>query len=118
MAGDLVAPHVHLGNKSYYFPQLDFQCLIFLMGLLTNTTDWFRIKTMRMWGDQIWAMAGDLVAPHVHLGNQDTEDPHCLDAEFGFCKPISALRLWRFWIISSRSQEIQWSANIFGGLQA
>ncbi|KAJ5712500.1 hypothetical protein N7493_008968 [Penicillium malachiteum] len=40
----------HIVNeiKLYYFPQLDFQCLIFLMGLLTNTTDWFRIKAMKI----------------------------------------------------------------------
>ncbi|CAI7578987.1 unnamed protein product [Penicillium bialowiezense] len=36
--------HIITEIKLYYFPQLDFQCLIFLMGLLTNTTDWFRIS--------------------------------------------------------------------------
>lgn len=40
--------HIVTEIKSYYFSQLDFQCLIFLMGLLTNTTDWFRVKTMRI----------------------------------------------------------------------
>jgi hypothetical protein len=32
--------------RSYYFPQQDVQSLVFLMGLLTNTTTWFRLKTM------------------------------------------------------------------------
>ncbi|KAJ5256817.1 hypothetical protein N7478_012921 [Penicillium angulare] len=40
--------HIVTEIKSYFFPQLDFQCLIFLMGLLTNTTDWFRVKTMKI----------------------------------------------------------------------
>ncbi|KAJ5488488.1 hypothetical protein N7539_003378 [Penicillium diatomitis] len=45
---DVFLDHIVTEIKSYYFPQLDFQCLIFLMGLLTNTTDWFRIKTMKI----------------------------------------------------------------------
>lgn len=32
--------------QSYYFPQQDAQSLIFLLGLLTNTIDWFRVKVM------------------------------------------------------------------------
>ncbi|KAJ6164695.1 hypothetical protein N7470_003367 [Penicillium chermesinum] len=40
--------HIVTEIKAYYFPQFDFHCLIFLMGLLTNTTDWFRVKIMKI----------------------------------------------------------------------
>ena len=32
--------------RSYYFPEQDVQSLIFVMGLLTNSIDWFRVKLM------------------------------------------------------------------------
>ncbi|KAK2744825.1 Cell morphogenesis protein PAG1 [Myotisia sp. PD_48] len=34
--------------SAYYFPDQDVQSLIFLMGLLTNNTAWFRVHTMRI----------------------------------------------------------------------
>lgn len=40
--------HIVAEIRTYYFPEQDCQSLIFLMGLLTNTTDWFRIKVMKI----------------------------------------------------------------------
>ncbi|KKK25189.1 cell morphogenesis protein, partial [Aspergillus rambellii] len=40
--------HIITEIRAYYFPQQDVQSLIFLMGLLTNATDWFRIKIMKI----------------------------------------------------------------------
>ncbi|KAL4949796.1 cell morphogenesis N-terminal-domain-containing protein [Aspergillus filifer] len=40
--------HIITEIKSYYFPQQDVQSLTFLMGLLTNATDWFRVKVMKI----------------------------------------------------------------------
>ncbi|KAJ6096375.1 hypothetical protein N7486_007121 [Penicillium sp. IBT 16267x] len=69
--------HIVTEIKSYYFPQLDFQCLIFLMGLLTNTTDWFRIKTMKilcvmipevdMRRSEVTCHGPDLISPLLRL---------------------------------------------------
>lgn len=69
--------HIVTEIKSYYFPQLDFQCLIFLMGLLTNTTDWFRIKTMKilcvlipevdMRRNEVTCHGPDLISPLLRL---------------------------------------------------
>ncbi|KAJ5894826.1 hypothetical protein N7495_006517 [Penicillium taxi] len=69
--------HIITEIKSYYFPQLDFQCLIFLMGLLTNTTDWFRIKTMKilcvlipevdMRRSEVTCHGPDLISPLLRL---------------------------------------------------
>ncbi|KAJ5800463.1 uncharacterized protein N7518_002531 [Penicillium psychrosexuale] len=73
--------HIITEIKSYYFPQLDFQCLIFLMGLLTNTTDWFRIKTMRilcvlipevdMRRNEVTCHGPDLISPLLRLLQTD-----------------------------------------------
>ncbi|KAJ5918683.1 hypothetical protein N7454_009827 [Penicillium verhagenii] len=69
--------HIITEIKSYYFPQLDFQCLIFLMGLLTNTTDWFRVKTMKilcvlipevdMRRNEVTCHGPDLISPLLRL---------------------------------------------------
>lgn len=69
--------HIITEIKSYYFPQLDFQCLIFLMGLLTNSTDWFRIKTMKilcflipevdMRRTEVTSHGPDLISPLLRL---------------------------------------------------
>ncbi|KAE8151767.1 cell morphogenesis N-terminal-domain-containing protein [Aspergillus avenaceus] len=40
--------HIVTEIRSYYFPRQDVQSLIFLMGLLTNTEDWFRVKIMKI----------------------------------------------------------------------
>ncbi|KAJ5783201.1 hypothetical protein N7457_004975 [Penicillium paradoxum] len=73
--------HIITEIKSYYFPQLDFQCLIFLMGLLTNTTDWFRLKTMRilcvlipevdMRRNEVTCHGPDLISPLLRLLQTD-----------------------------------------------
>ncbi|KAJ6099471.1 hypothetical protein N7467_001006 [Penicillium canescens] len=73
--------HIITEIKSYYFPQLDFQCLIFLMGLLTNTTDWFRVKTMRilcvlipevdMRRNEVTCHGPDLISPLLRLLQTD-----------------------------------------------
>ncbi|KAJ5690808.1 hypothetical protein N7462_005200 [Penicillium macrosclerotiorum] len=69
--------HIITEIKSYYFPQLDFQCLIFLMGLLTNTSDWFRVKTMKilcvlipevdMRRNEVTCHGPDLISPLLRL---------------------------------------------------
>ncbi|KAI9930563.1 hypothetical protein ASPWEDRAFT_107111 [Aspergillus wentii DTO 134E9] len=40
--------HIITEIRSYYFPREEVQSLIFLMGLLTNTTGWFRVKLMKI----------------------------------------------------------------------
>ncbi|KAL2827561.1 cell morphogenesis N-terminal-domain-containing protein [Aspergillus cavernicola] len=40
--------HIITEIRSYYFPQQDVQSVVFLMGLLTNSTDWFRLKVMKI----------------------------------------------------------------------
>ncbi|KAJ5982970.1 hypothetical protein N7481_005069 [Penicillium waksmanii] len=80
--------HIITEIKSYYFPHLDFQCLIFLMGLLTNTTDWFRIKTMKilcvlipevdMRRNEVTCHGPDLISPLLRL-LQTTLCPQALE---------------------------------------
>lgn len=74
---DVFLDHIVTEIKSYYFPQLDFQCLIFLMGLLTNTTDWFKVKTMKilcvmipevdMRRSEVTCHGPDLISPLLRL---------------------------------------------------
>lgn len=45
--GDFVN-HIVAEIRSYYFPLQDVHSLIFMMGLLTNTTNWFRVKVMQI----------------------------------------------------------------------
>lgn len=45
--GDFVN-HIIAEIRAYYFPRQDVHSLIFMMGLLTNTTEWFRIKVMQI----------------------------------------------------------------------
>lgn len=47
-AEDDFLSHIITEVRSYYFPRQDVSSLIFLMGLLTNTTDWFRVKIMKV----------------------------------------------------------------------
>ncbi|EPS33037.1 hypothetical protein PDE_07998 [Penicillium oxalicum 114-2] len=78
---DVFLNHIVTEIKSYYFPQLDFQCLIFLMGLLTNTTAWFRIKTMKvlcvlipevdMRRNEVTCHGPDLISPLLRLLQTD-----------------------------------------------
>ncbi|CAG8360353.1 unnamed protein product [Penicillium salamii] len=73
--------HIITEIKLYYFPRLDFQCLIFLMGLLTNTTDWFRIRVMRilcvlipevdMRRNEVTCHGPDLISPLLRLLQTD-----------------------------------------------
>jgi hypothetical protein len=44
------------------------------------------LEKTQQWGDEVGTMACHLVATHVHLGDQDAENLHCLDAE-----PISRI---------------------------
>ncbi|KAL2368974.1 hypothetical protein RJ035_003685 [Blastomyces gilchristii] len=67
--------------RSYYFPAQEVQTLIFLMGLLTNTTPWFRIKTMKilcaliseidMRRPEIACYGPDLISPLLRLLHTD-----------------------------------------------
>ncbi|PGH34597.1 hypothetical protein GX50_02580 [[Emmonsia] crescens] len=67
--------------RSYYFPAQEVQTLIFLMGLLTNTTAWFRIKTMKilcaiiseidMRRPEIACYGPDLISPLLRLLHTD-----------------------------------------------
>lgn len=76
-AEDVFLDHIVTEIKSYYFPQLDFQCLIFLMGLLTNTSDWFRVKIMKilcvmipevdMRRSEVTCHGPDLISPLLRL---------------------------------------------------
>jgi hypothetical protein len=40
--------HVISSVKAHFFPDRDVESLIFLMGLLTNTSTWFRLRTMEI----------------------------------------------------------------------
>ncbi|OAX82855.1 hypothetical protein ACJ72_02796 [Emergomyces africanus] len=67
--------------RSYFFPAQDVQTLVFLMGLLTNTTAWFRIKTMKilcaiiseidMRRPEITCYGPDLISPLLRLLHTD-----------------------------------------------
>lgn len=73
--------HVVSEIRTCYFPQLDCQSLIFLLGLLTNTTDWFRIKVMKilcvlipeidMRRSEITCHGPDLISPLLRLLQTD-----------------------------------------------
>lgn len=62
---------------SYYFPAQEVQCLVFVMGFLTNATQWFRIKTlsilcvlipeMDMRRSDITCHGPDLISPLLRL---------------------------------------------------
>ncbi|KAF4636166.1 hypothetical protein G7Y89_g1928 [Cudoniella acicularis] len=63
--------------RESFFPQWDFGSLTFLMGLLTNSTPWFRVKTMRilctvipdidMRKPEIASHGPDLISPLLRL---------------------------------------------------
>ncbi|KAK2745368.1 Cell morphogenesis protein PAG1 [Onygenales sp. PD_40] len=67
--------------RSYYFPDQDVQTLVFLMGFLTNTMPWFRIKTMKilcvivsdmdMRRPEIACHGPDLISPLLRLLHTD-----------------------------------------------
>ncbi|EEP75465.1 conserved hypothetical protein [Uncinocarpus reesii 1704] len=67
--------------SGYYFPNQDVQSLVFMMGLLTNTTRWFRIHTMRilsllistidMRRSDIACHGPDLISPLLRLLHTD-----------------------------------------------
>ncbi|KAL4786303.1 cell morphogenesis N-terminal-domain-containing protein [Aspergillus varians] len=73
--------HIITEVRSYYFPQLDVQSLIFLMGLLTNATDWFRLKIMKilcavipeveMRRSDVTSHGPDLISPLLRLLQTD-----------------------------------------------
>jgi hypothetical protein len=63
--------------REAYFPQWEFGCLTFLMGLLTNSIPWFKVKTMRilcavipdidMRKTEIASHGPDLISPLLRL---------------------------------------------------
>ncbi|KAH8679011.1 cell morphogenesis protein-like protein PAG1 [Tricladium varicosporioides] len=63
--------------RESFFPQSDFSSLIFLMGLLTNSVPWFKVKTMRilctvipdidMRKPEIASHGPDLISPLLRL---------------------------------------------------
>lgn len=73
--------HIISEIRSYYFPRQDVYSLIFLMGLLTNTTDWFRIKVMKilcvlipdidMRRGEVTCHGPDLISPLLRLLQTD-----------------------------------------------
>lgn len=80
-AEDDFLDHIMTEIRSYYFPQLDVQSLIFLMGLLTNATDWFRIKIMKIFcvlipmidmrRSEVTCHGPDLISPLLRLLQTD-----------------------------------------------
>ncbi|GAT28704.1 cell morphogenesis protein [Aspergillus luchuensis] len=73
--------HIITEIRSYYFPRQDVQSLIFLMGLLTNTTNWFRVKVMKilcvllpdmdMRRGEVTCHGPDLISPLLRLLQTD-----------------------------------------------
>ncbi|KAG2421135.1 hypothetical protein HFD88_000751 [Aspergillus terreus] len=73
--------HIVTELRSYFFPRLDVQSLIFMMGLLTNTTVWFRIKVMKilcvlipevdMRRGEVTCHGPDLISPLLRLLQTD-----------------------------------------------
>ncbi|KAI9374728.1 cell morphogenesis N-terminal-domain-containing protein [Aspergillus egyptiacus] len=73
--------HIVTEIRSYYFPQQDVQSMIFLMGLLTNPTDWFRLKVMKilctvipeidMRRPEVTSHGPDLISPLLRLLQTD-----------------------------------------------
>jgi hypothetical protein len=63
--------------RENFFPEWDFGCLTFLMGLLTNSVPWFKVKTMRilcavipdidMRKPEIASHGPDLISPLLRL---------------------------------------------------
>ncbi|KAL2869226.1 putative cell morphogenesis protein (PAG1) [Aspergillus lucknowensis] len=73
--------HIITEIRSYYFPQQDVHSLIFLMGLLTNSIDWFRLKVMKilcallpeidMRRPEVTCHGPDLISPLLRLLQTD-----------------------------------------------
>ncbi|KAF9885888.1 Cell morphogenesis protein PAG1 [Aspergillus nanangensis] len=73
--------HIVTEIRSYFFPQQDVQSLIFLMGLLTNTTHWFRVEVMKilcvlipevdMRRGEVTCHGPDLISPLLRLLQTD-----------------------------------------------
>lgn len=73
--------HIVAEIRTYFFPQQDVQSLVFLMGLLTNATRWFRIKTMKilcvlipeidMRRSEVTRHGPDLISPLLRLLQTD-----------------------------------------------
>lgn len=78
--------HIITEIRGVYFPQQDFQSLTFLMGLLTNATDWFRVKVLKilcalipevdMRRSDVTSHGPDLISPLLRLLQTD----HCPQA--------------------------------------
>ena len=71
--------------RSYYFPQQDVPSLIFVLGLLTNTIDWFRVRVMDillvliplidMRRPEVTCHGPDLISPLLRLLQTDLCPP-------------------------------------------
>lgn len=78
--------HIVAEIRTFYFPQQGCQSLIFLMGLLTNTIDWFRVKVMKilcvlipevdMRRSEVTCHGPDLISPLLRL----LQTEHCPQA--------------------------------------
>ena len=68
--------------RAAFFPDLEFKCLVFVMGLLTNKLPWFKIKTMQLLCIIIPAI--DLRKPEIASKGQDVLTPllQLLQTEF------------------------------------
>lgn len=84
---DTFLKHIVSEIQTCYFPQQEVECLIFLMGLLTNTISWFRIKLMKilcvviplidMRQSDVTCHGPDLISPLLRLLQTDL-CPHAL----------------------------------------
>ncbi|KAJ9288667.1 hypothetical protein DTO021C3_3696 [Paecilomyces variotii] len=73
--------HIVTEIKAYFFPEQDVQSLVFTMGLLTNATTWFRLKTMQilcvmipeidMRRNEVTCHGPDLISPLLRLLQTD-----------------------------------------------
>ncbi|KAL1960540.1 hypothetical protein VTO42DRAFT_7119 [Malbranchea cinnamomea] len=59
--------------SAYYFPDQDLQSLVFIMGLLTNSSSWFRIHTLKILGAVITVI--DMRRPHITCHGPDLISP-------------------------------------------
>ncbi|KAK6434984.1 Cell morphogenesis protein PAG1, partial [Oleoguttula sp. CCFEE 5521] len=78
--------HIIPAIRTAYFPALEFQSLIFLLGMVNNSCDWFKVKTMQvlcvilpevdMRKPEIASQGPDLISPLLRL----LQTEHCQQA--------------------------------------
>ncbi|KAB5523925.1 cell morphogenesis protein-like protein [Coniochaeta sp. 2T2.1] len=84
--GEEFIQHLFRSLKEYFLPQFDFQMITMLLGLLTNSTPWIKIKTMRilctiipevdMRKAEIAGHGSDLISPLLRL----LQTEYCMEA--------------------------------------